>query len=636
MKKSIKINFSDFYTGFQPNNNGIYSILNKYYDIEISEKPDFLFYNCYAQNHLRYNEAIKIFCCGENIRADFNVCDYAMTYDRLNFNNRHHRNMMGTKKPDIKLDNLVDRKFCNFIYSNNYLGNLIKTRNNFCLKLAKYKHVDCPGKVLNNMKNAISLRYDGNWVKSKLDFIKNYKFTIAFENSMASGYITEKLKHPFLCNTIPIYMGDPDVTLDFNPKAFINCNDFKNFDEVVEYIEYLDNNDDAYMAMLHEPAMQPDFDWENDKIDKFLISIIENGSPQPKDGLGIFSTHRYYFLISKAINDIVINPLAKELDTYSIIKNITYTPGNKSELINLASKLKEKYISNSLSDNYLKLILPNDELGNHRRKILKSALENDFQTPGCMVFCQDSDLEDEYRNLYNLIWPHDLEGCQKIRIGNMGGGGAVLYEPQKNGLAISIDAQGRPASNQRDLELAQRGLKVIQFYGKPIQSTLAHENINFNLYNQNLFTTDCIQNTMNLNNSNNYLLFMDLEGKEYNLLPQLDLDKFTYIYIEFHRITISSSLPILRYIIEKILDTHISIHAHFHNYGKKLCFKDFLVPSIMEITFARRDLGKFNPSRCIFPTELDIPNIPTHPEVYMGKFTILTGYDVPRQSQRIQ
>jgi alpha(1,3/1,4) fucosyltransferase len=131
---------------------------------------------------------------------------------------------------------------------------------------------------LNNMKSDIIERYDNDWWQGKIDFIKNYKFTIAFENSRSEGYTTEKILHPFFANSIPIYWGNPVVTREFNPKAFINCNDYENFDQVIERIKELDNNDELYMEMLRQPPMQPDYTFDKkEQLENFLANIIEKG-----------------------------------------------------------------------------------------------------------------------------------------------------------------------------------------------------------------------------------------------------------------------------------------------------------------------------------------------------------------------
>jgi hypothetical protein len=173
---------------------------------------------------------------------------------------------------------MAKRKFCNFIYSNDSNGEGAVIRKQFCQDLSKYKKVDCPGKVLNNMQNAINSRV-GNFAQGKLDFQKDYKFTIAFENNLYEGYTTEKLSQAFVANTIPIYWGNPDVVKEFNPKAFINCNDYDNLDDVIKKVIELDNNDEEYLKMLKEPCMQPDYDFDKKKkLEDFLINIMEKGN----------------------------------------------------------------------------------------------------------------------------------------------------------------------------------------------------------------------------------------------------------------------------------------------------------------------------------------------------------------------
>jgi hypothetical protein len=170
------------------------------------------------------------------------------------------------------------RQFCNFIYSNPGNGKLSLTRQDFCKKLTAYRRVDCPGRVLNNMRNAIEPR-KGNWTAGKLEFIKNYKFTIAFENSDSIGYTTEKLIHPLLANSVPIYCGNRNVIADgFNPCAFINGNDFDSLDDLVKYVIELDQDDEKYLKILREPPLLVDNipDW-NTEISDYIMNILENG-----------------------------------------------------------------------------------------------------------------------------------------------------------------------------------------------------------------------------------------------------------------------------------------------------------------------------------------------------------------------
>ena len=49
-KKTVKVNCVGCHNSFSKNNNWYIRTLSKYYNIEISEKPDFLIYSCFLQN----------------------------------------------------------------------------------------------------------------------------------------------------------------------------------------------------------------------------------------------------------------------------------------------------------------------------------------------------------------------------------------------------------------------------------------------------------------------------------------------------------------------------------------------------------------------------------------------------------
>lgn len=283
--KKIKINFCDFGNSFSPTNNLYYQILSKHFDIDISDNPDYIFYSDFGIAHKNIpSKVIKINIINENIRPNFTQCDYAIGYDYINYEDRYFRHPMHlyiSKNLDQNKD-YFNRKFCNFIYSNCKHGSGAIIRIDFCKLLSQYKKIDCPGKCLNNMKDVITPR-DKNWRNGKLPFIRKYKFTIAFENSSCIGHISEKFFDPINNGSIPIYWGDPKISREFNTKAFINCHDFNNFDEVVDFVKYLDNNGKAYLDMLYANPLRDDYKKEDHDLSKFLIHIIEHGTPNLRE-----------------------------------------------------------------------------------------------------------------------------------------------------------------------------------------------------------------------------------------------------------------------------------------------------------------------------------------------------------------
>ena len=276
--ENIKIYLCDWWAGFNVNNNFIVSVLKKHYNVKIDPiSPDFLIYSVFGYSHIRYKNCVKIFYTGEPVEPNFNECDYAIGYSPMNFGKRYFqlKRFVNFSEAEINTD-LLRRKFCNFIYSQDESGEGALLRRQFCQMLMKYKKVDAPGKILNNMKEASTPR-TGDWVNGKLEFIKNYKFTFAIENASMEGYVTEKLQQALQMHSIPIYWGAPDVEKYFNTKSFVHLRDFKNLNEAAEYIRYLDNNDDEYMKILKTNPNLPNNSC-NGSLGGFLCSIIERGN----------------------------------------------------------------------------------------------------------------------------------------------------------------------------------------------------------------------------------------------------------------------------------------------------------------------------------------------------------------------
>jgi hypothetical protein len=275
MKKKIKIDFSDFWGGFDKTNNYFYNLLKDEFDVVITENPDYLFFSIFGNKHLNY-KCKKIFYTGENIAPPLHYCDYSFSFDYLdderNYRLPHYLLYDGyyeLQRPKIIDESLAKRKFCNFVVSNNGC----QERNNFYTELSKYKKVDSGGRFANNI---------GYAVDNKVNFQSEYKFSIAFENNayrpQHPGYTTEKIMEPMTVNSIPIYWGNPEIGKEFNTKSFINVYDFDSIDSVINYIEYLDNNDKKYLELLNQPWFTDYNIPESNKIENiksFLYKIFE-------------------------------------------------------------------------------------------------------------------------------------------------------------------------------------------------------------------------------------------------------------------------------------------------------------------------------------------------------------------------
>ncbi|WP_367684255.1 glycosyltransferase family 10 domain-containing protein, partial [Helicobacter pylori] len=295
----------------------LYFILSQRYTITLHQNPnkpqDLVFSNPLgsARKILSYQNTKRVFYTGENEVPNFNLFDYAIGFDELDFNDRYLRmplyyaylhyeaelvndttspyklqpdSLYALKKPSHKFKenhpNLcalihnesdpLKRGFASFVASNANAP----MRNAFYDALNSIEPVTGGGSVKNTL---------GYNVKNKSEFLSQYKFNLCFENSQGYGHVTEKIIDAYFSHTIPIYWGSPSVAKDFNPKSFVNVHDFNNFDEAIDYVRYLHTHPNAYLDMLYENPLNSvngkAYFYQNlsfKKILDFFKTILEN------------------------------------------------------------------------------------------------------------------------------------------------------------------------------------------------------------------------------------------------------------------------------------------------------------------------------------------------------------------------
>ncbi|MBQ8783002.1 MAG: hypothetical protein IJZ57_04440 [Clostridia bacterium] len=306
--KTVKIKFVGFWNGFESEPNLVYDILKKHYDVKITDDADYIICSMFGipYEYCSYPQ-VRIMFSGENYIPDFNLVDYALCPYPISFldrccyapvclNNIDKSEKMLNKDRNYSADFLKTKEyFANFIVGHES-ENCI--RGDFFKKLSEYKRVESPGSYLNNMHGGQTVSFLND---SKISFQKKCKFTICFESTKHEGFVTEKITDAFLSDTIPIYYGSSTVTDIFNSKAFINCNDYSNFDEVIKKIIELDNDDEKYLEMLRQPIFV-DADYVKNiqtGIEKFVLSIFD----QPLDAVyrrsRIYSPNRHEMFLNK-------------------------------------------------------------------------------------------------------------------------------------------------------------------------------------------------------------------------------------------------------------------------------------------------------------------------------------------------
>ena len=302
--KKIKIWFCDFWPLFDIENNFIIETLRKNYIVELDKRaPEYIFYSNFGYKFLKYN-CIKIFYSGENVFPDFNICDYAITNQNLELQDRHlvlpiflvkKGNFIEIKEREkITKEKLKNKdRFCNFIYDNKK-GDPF--RKYFFKELSKYKKVDSAGKFLNNM---------GFVTKNKMELQKKYRFTIAFENEGYPNYCTEKIMDAFISRTIPIYWGDNNIEQTINKKAFVNCNvEINQTTKVIEKVKRIEENENIWLEMVNEPIFLEEnyIKKKKKKFEEFLCNIVEKKEKRVPKSLAVKRIKGIIKLGSKGIS----------------------------------------------------------------------------------------------------------------------------------------------------------------------------------------------------------------------------------------------------------------------------------------------------------------------------------------------
>ncbi len=306
--KIIRIALINFWPSLNFAQTQTYKLLSRHFDIKIvDENPDFVLASCFGDisNVLRF-DCPRIQVLGEPVTPDFTLFDYAIGFDFLQLNdgvesNRFFRYPVAfwewhadeasaiENTPSYEeAKKILQRKtrFCDFIYGYETKPFL---RESILNSLEKYKRVDCAGTYRNNMPDNYTVRY--NREPSKISFMRESKFSIAGENMSYPGMVTEKIVDSFFANSVPIYIGDPLVSKTFNPKAFINANDFKTENELLAEVMRIDNDDDAYLRMLSAPKFNDEQYFSNllKEYESFLVSVFG------REGENAFRRPRYYF-----------------------------------------------------------------------------------------------------------------------------------------------------------------------------------------------------------------------------------------------------------------------------------------------------------------------------------------------------
>jgi hypothetical protein len=132
-----------------------------------------------------------------------------------------------------------ERKFCTLVASNPE-----PLRINLLLALRSIGEVTGYGRLF-------GAPFDG----SKFDVLPKFRFCLCPENGVYPGYHTEKLIDAWHGGCLPLYSGDRLVHRDFNPKAFVNYQDYLDTSQFVSVVRRLETTPGAFAEAYGQPLL---------------------------------------------------------------------------------------------------------------------------------------------------------------------------------------------------------------------------------------------------------------------------------------------------------------------------------------------------------------------------------------------
>jgi alpha(1,3/1,4) fucosyltransferase len=296
-KRPLKIGFSDTFgtaIGF------FTDVLSRKYELTRDDQnPEVLIFGDpnFGQSHWQYDptKVVKVFYTGENVRPTYFQHDFAISFDHVNsfwhyrlplyvleiwaLWNNDKLAIWESQKRIRESGNFPDKTF-KYAYVQTNPNCIPRTK--FIEKLFHLgENIRCAGPHFNNT-GFILPRND---IRTKLDFCRQAKFTICYENGTWPGYATEKLLNAFCAHSIPVYWGSSTIEREFNEKAFVNRHNFRTDEEMLRWIDQLDKDPILYSNIL---SQLPFTDWiEPDvmNIDTFLSWWDENPMSKVKNAL---------------------------------------------------------------------------------------------------------------------------------------------------------------------------------------------------------------------------------------------------------------------------------------------------------------------------------------------------------------
>jgi Methyltransferase FkbM domain len=238
------------------------------------------------------------------------------------------------------------------------------------------------------------------------------------------------------------------------------------------------------------------------------------------------------------------------------------------------------------------------------------------------------------RLVLSLLRPMEPVG-RLVRLGNDRDGGYVMLDEFAD-LRVAYSF-GIGDNVSFDLALAEAGLDVFQYDHTVPGPPVAHERFRFRRVGlaDHAREEPALRRLQDIVAENGHsgradmLLKVDIEGAEWPMLasvPSEELLGFSQICLELHWFEHLAEPNYLCAVIQalgRLTCTHQVVHVHANNHRPVEIVGGVPIPGVIEATYVRRLDHRFAPTRKLFPTELDRPNDPTRPDIFLGALGML-------------
>jgi len=93
--------------------------------------------------------------------------------------------------------------------------------------------------------------------RSKYEILKDYTFSLCFENSLFPGYYTEKPLHAWVAGTIPLYFADGWASNEFNSLCWLNRYRYASTEEFISAVRHFYENEEFQEELWRQPLLGP-------------------------------------------------------------------------------------------------------------------------------------------------------------------------------------------------------------------------------------------------------------------------------------------------------------------------------------------------------------------------------------------